>query len=455
MAAERRVRLPVGGVRFRVTAFAAVTVLVVLSGAGAVLAAVQRRTLTDNVEELLAGRTGELARAAAAGRLPGALPADEGVLSRVVTPGGKVLVAGPGFAGLGPPGRLGPGDHWATVRGLPADPAPFRVLSREVTLGRTGPVVVVQVAGALDDVQQSGAALLAGLAVTVPAATLVLAALVWLLVGRTLRPVEAIRAEVARIGTAAGAGLRVPEPRGGDEIGRLARTMNEMLGRIETAAERQRRFVADAAHELRSPLTRIRSELEVDLLHPATADPAATGRSVLAELAGLQCLVEDLLLLAKGDAGAAPGERAPVDLDDLVLAEAARLRAGGRVRVDIGAVGAARTAGDAGQLARVVRNLTDNAARYAHSSVTLGLAERGRSVVLTVADDGPGIPAGQRDRVFERFTRLDDARAAGTGGAGLGLAIARDIVRAHNGTITVDPRCPAGARLVVTLPAGP
>jgi signal transduction histidine kinase len=232
--------------------------------------------------------------------------------------------------------------------------------------------------------------------------------------------------------------------------------MNTMLERVDDATQRQARFVADASHELRSPLTRIRSELEVDLAHTQGADLAATHRSVLEETVVLQHLVDDLLQLARTDAGAAPASApSPVDLDDIVLDLARRLRAGGRVAVDIAGVTAVQVAGHAAQLARAVGNLADNAARHATSTVTLTLAEHDHSAVLTVSDDGPGIRPEDRERVFDRFTRLDDARTAATGGAGLGLAITRDIVARHGGTVAVDPDSHHGARFVVTLPISP
>jgi signal transduction histidine kinase len=232
--------------------------------------------------------------------------------------------------------------------------------------------------------------------------------------------------------------------------------MNAMLDRIEDGTRRQRRFVADASHELRSPLARIRAEIEVDLEHPDGADPAGTSRSVLAETIGMQHLVDDLLALARSDAGAAaPARRTPVDLDDVVDRQARRLRADGRVAVDSTGVGAARVLGDAEQLARAVGNVVDNAVRHARTAVALTVATSGDDAVVAVTDDGPGIPPERCDEVFERFTRLDGARAAGGGGTGLGLAIARDVVVAHGGTITVDPDHQPGARFVITLPRAP
>ncbi len=171
------------------------------------------------------------------------------------------------------------------------------------------------------------------------------------------------------------------------------------------------------------------------------------------ETIGLQQLIDDLLHLARSDAGTAPRAHQPVDLDDIVLSCAGTLRAQDHVRVDTTGVGAARVAGDAQQLHRAVNNLADNAARHARDRVTFSLVEHENTVVMSVSDDGPGIPASARELVFARFTRLDDARNASSGGTGLGLAITRDIVERHGGTITVDPGYQHGARIVVALPS--
>jgi signal transduction histidine kinase len=247
---------------------------------------------------------------------------------------------------------------------------------------------------------------------------------------------------------------RVPEPGTGDEIDRLSRTMNAMLARIEDAAARQRRFVADASHELRSPLTAIRAQLEVDLAHPQRANWQTTEQDVLDETARMQRLVEDLLVLAQSDTGGLPMRRERVDLDDLVLDEARPLQTRGRVVVDLTGMSGGQVIGDADQLRRVLRNLFDNAERHANRVVRVRLHETDANVELAVIDDGPGIPADQRGRVFERFARLDDARARDVGGTGLGLAIAREIVVAHGGTLTIDDtNANVGTTFLVTLPA--
>jgi signal transduction histidine kinase len=263
--------------------------------------------------------------------------------------------------------------------------------------------------------------------------------------------VEALRTGAEHI-TGTGAAERLPVPASGDEVHRLAVTLNDMVDRLDSARRRQRAFVADAAHELRSPLARIRAELEVDEAHPASADLGATHGSVLTETGRLQRLVDDLLLLARGDAGALDLTHAgPVDLDDVVEQQVGTRRGKAGPRIDSRAVGPVQVRGDAGQLTRAVANLLDNAVRHARSVVTVALAEEDGRAVLTVADDGPGIPSADRDRVFERFTRLDDARSA-DGGAGLGLAIARDIAERHGGGLALDSVAPTGARFVFTLP---
>ncbi len=436
-------------VRFRITATATVAVLVVLGVTGIGLVLAQRRVLTDNLTESLALSASTLAKGIEDGSLSDVLTGfgDGDAVAQIVDRSGRVIAATANLEGERPIAGPAPstGSLITTVERLPHDEARFRVLTR-----RAG-TSTIHVGSGLDDIEESTRTLSRSLAVAVPAAAILLAALVWWLVGRTLRPVEAIRSEVAGIG---GADLarRVPEPGTGDEVDQLARTMNAMLGRLESSSDRQRRFVGDASHELRSPLTRMRTELEVD----TAATREVTHRSVLDEVVGMQRLVDDLLALAR-DANAVP-RRERIDLDDIVLREAGRLCAvwPGAVSVDVSAVSGAQVDGDPDQLARIVTNLLDNGGRHAASAVTVTLVEEaaGGSAVLTVADDGPGIPAADRERVFERFTRLDDARSAADGGSGLGLAITRELVETHGGTVTVDATAGGGARFVVRLPLG-
>ena len=261
----------------------------------------------------------------------------------------------------------------------------------------------------------------------------------WLAVRRSLRPVEAIRGEVAEIG-AHDLSRRVPAPRTGDEIARLAGTMNTMLARLDEAVTRQSRFTSDASHELRTPLASLRTQLEVLLAHPDRLDWRHACENALLDVTRLQDLVADLVLLGKLD-HAGPDRLEPVALSEVVEAVAA-----GRAEIEVG--GAPVVHGHRSRLERLVRNLVDNAERHATSRVVVTASVVDGQAVLTVTDDGPGIPEADRERVFDRFVRLDDARARDEGGSGLGLAIVADIARAHGGTAEVE----AGSRFVVRLP---
>ncbi|MEU9121900.1 HAMP domain-containing sensor histidine kinase [Streptomyces sp. NPDC048506] len=264
-----------------------------------------------------------------------------------------------------------------------------------------------------------------------PLLLVVVAAVTWLVTRRALRPVEGIRAEMAAITASTDLSRRVPEPAARDEIARLARTTNETLGALEASVERQRRFVADASHELRSPLASLRTQLEVGVAHPELLDvPGA-----VADTVRLQRLAADLLLLARLDAGERPAD-ARVDLAALVREEVSQ-RTGDRVPVRLAEPAGLEVAGSRSQLGRVLGNLLDNAQRHAASSVRVTVVRVGEWAVLRVEDDGPGVPEGERERIFERFVRLDDARARDDGGAGLGLAIARDVAVRHGGSLAV------------------
>ena len=452
VGSDRRHRLT-GSIRFRVTAAATLAVGLVLLLGSVALVAAQARQVQANLDGSLARRADDLEAELRAGRVPErpATPrgGDVGVV-QVVDARGEVVSAstnvtgGRAIADAPAPGRR---QVFRTVPRLPVDDDRFRILSRRVTAD--GGPFVVHVAASADVVRESATALRTSLVVGVPLLLAVLAGVTWLVVGRTLRPIEAIRAEVASI-EGGERGRRVPQPAGHDEVARLATTMNAMLDRVGAAAERQQRFVADASHDLRSPLTRMRTELEVDLAHPDQARPLETHRRVLHGIDRMQRLADDLLDLARRDA-IAPARHEVLDLDDVVLDEVARVRPSTASSVDVGRVSAAQVVGDRAGLARVVANLLDNAARHAASAVRVELAEVDDHAVLAVADDGSGIPLSDRERVFERFVRLGDARPA-DGRNGLGLAIVREVVSRHGGTVEVDPDFGPGTRIVVTLP---
>jgi signal transduction histidine kinase len=275
----------------------------------------------------------------------------------------------------------------------------------------------------------------------------------WLLAGRALRPVRLITERTSSIRSST-LHDRVPVPAGHDEISGLANEMNTMLDRVQREDTRRRQFVADASHELRSPIAAIRTQAEAALAAPDEIDPAELAAGVLAEAERMGVLVDDLLALARHDEALAPPS-AVVDLDDIVLEEARRPR---RVPVDTRRVSAGRVRCRLDELARVVTHLLDNAARHAESTVAVSLATttdaHGRHVVqLTVDDDGPGVPVDDRVRVFERFVRLDDARERDRGGAGLGLAVVATVARSCGGDVIVTDSDLGGARFVLTMPS--
>nr|RZI36304.1 putative sensor histidine kinase TcrY [Cryobacterium sp. SO1] len=300
-----------------------------------------------------------------------------------------------------------------------------------------------------DEAVATVAVLLAG---AVPLLTGIVAVLTWIVVGRALAPVERMRREVDTV-TSSNLDRRIADPGRNDQIGRLAHTMNGMLDRLDTSQRAQRQFVSDASHELRSPLASLRQYAEVAQAHPDRVDLDDLSEAVLDEGDRLERLVAGMLLLARVTESSIDRTGTAVDLDDLMLAEARRLRDTMALSIDSTGVGPARVHGDQNLLGQVVRNLVDNAAQHASGRVNLALGVVDGQALLVVEDDGHGVPLGERDRVFERFVRLDESRARASGGTGLGLAIVRESVQAHGGTVRVVESSLGGARFEVRLPA--
>jgi signal transduction histidine kinase len=453
-----RLRGWLGTVRVRTTLGAVVVAGLAMAVGALVLVAVLRDTLTREVGTAARLRAQDVASVLASdptGRGSLAVDDPEEWIIQVLDDGGRVVAASENADGLAPVARLPPGgsaEVEVPAGGPVEDEAEFLAVATGADTPQGRRTVVV--ARSTEAVTEATAAVGGLLAIGLPLLLAVVAVITWVVVGRALAPVEAIRAEVDAI-SATALHRRVPDPPADDELGRLARTMNRMLERLERAQARQRRLVSDASHELRSPVAAIRQHAEVALAHPDRTTTSELAETVLAEDLRLQRLAEDLLLLTRADEHTLGLRRRPVDLDDLVFDEARRLRGVSGLRVDTSAVSAGRVDGDAAGLRRVLRNLGDNAVRHAGTQVAFSVAERDGVVRLRVDDDGPGIPEADRERVFERFVRLDDARARDDGGSGLGLAIVAELVAAHGGTVAVTPSPAGGTRVEVTLPRLP
>ncbi|MEU8975850.1 HAMP domain-containing sensor histidine kinase [Streptomyces monashensis] len=378
---------------------------------------------------------------------------DSNAQAQVLAPDGTVLAATPALRGQGALYILPPGAR-TPVRQKAADTVlngEVRVLGSRVTIGGgTVTIITVTTTDLLSQVDETFARLLL---VGVPGILLLACGTVWLVVGRALRPVEHIRRSVTAI-TAADLSQRVPQPDTHDEIGDLARTMNDMLTRLDDSAARQRRFTADASHELRSPLAAIRTTLEVGLAHPEAATWPEIARRAVRQSERLETLVQELLVLARSDDRKLMARQNPVDLGELVE-EVRVTSAASQVHVVLDrAKSGVVVIGDPEHLSRMVRNVLDNAVRHARHAVRVSVLDAPPGQVrIEIADDGPGVPTEERERVFDRFVRLDASRARTSGSSGLGLAIAKEITTAHGGRITLDEAPGGGALVVITLPS--
>jgi signal transduction histidine kinase len=426
--------------RARTTTAATIVVAVALVIGALAFFAVLRASVYGAAERAAEVRAEELVVRIEDGS-PAALPRLEDDIAQIIADDGTVI-ASSDDAGAARLPWSETVDGAQTVR---IDDEPVLLVAEDLGEGRT---LVVGVS--VEDESETLGTVTALLTGAVPLVLIVVGATTWFVVGRALRPVATIRADVDDI-TAERLDRRVPVPDTGDEIADLAVTMNGMLDRLDASAQAQRRFISDASHELRSPLATIRQHTELAQSHPDATSLPELADLVHEEGLRLQALVDALLLLTRLDEGADPRQET-VDLDDIVLAEASRLRRSGHT-VDGSGIGAARVAGDGRLVGQLVRNLADNAARHARERIAFTVAEADGHAILTVEDDGAGVPGFDRDRIFERFVRLDEARARDSGGSGLGLAIVKGIVVAAHGTVVADESRWGGARFVVQLPA--
>jgi signal transduction histidine kinase len=469
------------GLRARLTLAVSAGLAVALTAAALLLFGALRVSLTRGLDDTARGGAREVAVLANTGRLPDPVPvADNTVSVQVLNAQGQIVSASAAADRLVPlipfsvAESIAASGQGMSVAGGPMDISlPLRVVAVRT---KAGGVVIAAVSYA----QVSGSLTAIGWVTVVgtPLLFLMFVLLTWLVTGAALRPIGELRRGAQEItGAAIARGRALPVPEARDEVHNLAVTLNDMLARLEAAQQRQRGFVSDAAHELRSPIASIRTQLEVAVDHPDAVDWRQTAGGVLADTLRLARLAEDLLALARLDERAdRPDRGRPVDLAGLTAAVALRYS---EARVPVtapswperhptaGSLNDCVVLGDAGGLDRMLVNLIDNAVRYARSRVSVTARANGPWVMLSVSDDGPGIPEADTERVFGRFTRLDDARSrddtvparttpegADQSGSGLGLAIVRATATAHGGTVWLEDAAP-GLRAVVRLPAAP
>ena len=439
-------------IRTKVLLISSTAIAVIMAVAGILMVMLLRNELMGAAEDLGEDTAQEVAELARDGPLPATLPrtGEEAPAIQVVQ-SGRVISRSSGdrTQGLLPVPEQRPG----TVRFHEKEVLPIRERGPFVVaaLGIDTPTgaATIFVAVDVEEVDEVIAIARNVLALGFVALITVLSGVLWVVIGRTLAPVTAIR---TRADSISGADLhrRVPEPAGHDEIADLARTINAMLARLEASAERQEAFVADAAHELRTPIASLRARIET-ALHGAEPADHSLLRDQLVDTERMARLVDDLLLLSRSDSGTLGDDLLPVDLeeiiDDVVLTFGATT-----VPITAAKVDPVQVRGQAFLLELVVTNLLDNALRYARSTIEVTLRASDGQAVLTVDDDGPGIPAERRADVLERFVRNDESRDRDTGGAGLGLAIVSEVVRLHRGSVDVGESPAGGARLQVSIP---
>jgi signal transduction histidine kinase len=454
------------GLRSRVTLTAAAGLLIAFAAADLLLYGALRVALTRSVDDSAHQAADQIVALIDSQPLPQPVPVTASTVAiQVLSPDGRVIDGSAAADRMVP--LLSPAQAAAaarsgqaiTVQGAPYDLAPVQ-LSVVAASAANGDIVIAAVPYSSADASLSVVA--QALAFGTPLLFILFTWAIWLAVGSTLRPIGLLRRGAASV-SATGVPSALPVPAARDEVRSLALTLNDMLGRLELARRRQRDLVSDTAHELRSPITSIRTQLEVALDHPAGQDWAATARDVHADVLRLARLAEDLLVLARLDERADAATRGGSDGEVTDLAGAAATAAQRYVNARVSVVftdpaGGPATpcpvAGSQSSIDRVLVNLIDNAVRYACSRVIVSVRCDGDWGEVSVTDDGPGIPTEDIERVFGRFTRLDSARSRDDpdgGGAGLGLAIVRATAQAYGGAAHLESALPSGLRAVVRL----
>jgi len=443
-------RFSISSVRFRTTVASVVVVGVALFGASLWLIQHQRSSLTAGFESTALLRAQDLSSALKEGTLPTnlAVQYEDSSFLQVVNEKGDVVASSVNITGEKSLELEIPASQTSavyTLSNLPAGDSDFRVVGLRVQSAAENFIIISGVS--LEQVTNGVSSLTYSLLVAMPVLLFLIGLLTWIVVGMAFRPVEDITRMVFEI-TAHDLHRRVPQPNSNDEISYLAKTMNNMLERLEKSDQQQRAFIGDVSHELRSPLASVQAQLEVHVLHPETAPSAQVVNEVLEEVSRMNHLINDMLLLATVEKERISTSFEYLSLDEVVLREVKKIYEITTLKINFSNVHPVQVFGSERHLARLLRNLLENAARYATANVSVSLTKTDLGAQLRIDDDGLGIPAAERESVFHRFARLDESRTRGDGGVGLGLAIVRKIANIHHATVRIEDNDPGAAFIV-------
>jgi signal transduction histidine kinase len=437
-------------IRARLTLFFVLAIAVVLAFTGVALVNLVHRSLVTSASNQVEAAMTQTQERFVTGSMPAshivALPMHGDVVVQVTNLAGtKVWAASSAIVNA--PVLAHPVANFSSANGLTvhlvSDRATESIID-ELSFGQVQTVTTSRGAGLVfgfvygGPIDHSVTVLLASVAVSFPLLLLMSGGLIWFGIGLALAPVESIRRRVDAI-AAEDLSERVPVTGGDDEIARLARTVNEMLDRLESSSRFQQEFVSNVSHELRSPLTTLLATVDRAASDQEHANWSEVTETIIREGRRLDVLIDDLFWLARNDEHQVDAARFDVDLDDLLFEESHRVRSISNLNVDTTAVHPTRVVGDSAMLKRMIRNVVDNAARYASHELRLESRYEGSVAVVTVIDDGDGLDVAQSARLFERFVRADPARSRNSGGTGLGLAIVSEIVARHGGNAQFVP----------------
>lgn len=439
-----------GSVRLRTTLFSVIVVGVAVFGASAWLISSQRNSLTSGIQTTALLRAQDLASVIEDGTIPTdiAVKNEDSSFVQVINSSGTVVASSENISGeLSLASKIPVSEivTFYTRSELPAGESDFRVIGLRVQSTKGAFTIFSGVS--LEPATDGTDSLRNSLLIVMPILLLLVGAFTWIAVGMAFRPVEDITRMVSEI-TAEDLHRRVPQLNSDDEISYLAKTMNNMLERLENSDQEQRAFIGDVSHELRSPLAGMQAQLEVHQLHPDADLTAQVVSEVLEEVTRMNHLINDMLLLATVEKQRVQTSYEYVSLNEVVLTEAEKIKGKTTLEINFSNVHAVQVIGSERQLARLLRNLLENAVRFAEANIRVSLIKTDVGVQLRIDDDGPGIPMAERESVFHRFTRLDESRTRSDGGVGLGLAIVRKIADIHGATVHIEDNHPGAAFIV-------